>query len=146
MPIDALAAAAAQAPTASLETAPVAAPPGDAERFAALMNPQAAAAPAGISPAVDMSHARTAGVPSAEPTRKTSMGDAILRSLDTAGQEYLDSNRYISEVLNAGGSGMGAADMIRIQVEVVKSSIVAELVGKGVSQTTKNIDQLTKLQ
>lgn len=146
MPIEAIAAAAATLSATPLQAAPAMAPAGDVDRFAALMSPQPAGAPAGVHSGADAHPVRATGVASAEPAKKTSLGDAILRSLDNAGQGYLDSNRYISEVLNAGGSGMSAVDMIRIQVEVVKSSIVAELVGKGVSQTTKNIDQLTKLQ
>lgn len=146
MPVDFMMTAAAGLPQAGATAGPAgAASAADTDRFAAMMNPVEPVARSG-APAMGHEPVRAASGVSSDPAKKVALGDAILRSLDSAGHAYTEGNRSIAEVLDAGGARISGVDLLKIQMEVVKSSIAAELVGKGISMATKHVDQLTKLQ
>ncbi|MBC7378381.1 MAG: hypothetical protein H7346_13245 [Burkholderiaceae bacterium] len=74
------------------------------------------------------------------------MGDAMLRNLDTAGRSYTEMNAKIYQALSVGGSNLNTTDLLRIQLMLVDSSMKVDMISKGISKATQEIDQLTKLQ
>ena len=82
-----------------------------------------------------------------QPLRPNStMGDAMLRNLDSAGRSYSEVNAKIMDVLKVGSANLNMADLLRIQIMLVDTSMKVDLIGKGISKATQEIDQITKLQ
>jgi hypothetical protein len=74
------------------------------------------------------------------------MGDAMLRNLDSAGRSYTEINAKILDTLKVGSANLNTADLLRIQIMLVDTSMKVDLIGKGISKATQEIDQITKLQ
>jgi type III secretion system YscI/HrpB-like protein len=105
----------------------------DAGRLADLLSTQSvqAASPAA---AADMS-----------PVNGNSIGDAILRSMDSAGRSYTAKANEISRLATS-GADLTTSDLLRIQFQLIESSMQVDLISKTVSKAVQHIDQLTKLQ
>lgn len=114
------------------------APPADAlatERFASAMAPVPQTLPADAvadsSPVV--------------PVEGASLGDAILGGLQNLSTDFKHSLASIQTVLDQPGS-LGMSELLKMQMHMVQLSLNHELMGKVVSRTTQDIDQLVKLQ
>ena len=72
------------------------------------------------------------------------LGDAILNTLQTASTQMQQSWQQAAEVV--AGKELNMADMLQLQMTVVQTSIQYELLGKGISKSTQNLDQILKTQ
>jgi type III secretion system YscI/HrpB-like protein len=129
------------AQTAASAGATVSAPPAlrvqalgaDVDRFAAAMNdPQGL-----VMPPSDR-------VPSTLGADKPGLGDAILTGLKSASDDL--GQRFTHAQTMLSGPELGVADAMRLQLSIMQASMQYELINKGVSKMTQNIDQVLKTQ
>jgi len=118
---------------AQLATAAPAPSAVDATRFAEMVQP--AALPA---------EALAAAIPAA-PAGVTP-GDSILNGMSSIGTDFRDGWAAMQQALARPAGEMTTAEMLRLQMQMVQLSVQVEMVGKVISKTTQNLDQLTKLQ
>jgi type III secretion protein I len=112
-----------------------------AARFAALMQAPPAA-PAGVAQPVTATAADSA-IP---PVAPTSVGDRILAGMQGVSGEFQSAWKSVSASLNAGPDTMGMQDLLKLQLQLVQVSVQYDLVGKAVSRSTQNFDQLVRVQ
>lgn len=111
-----------------------------ATRFAEMMKP----APAPDDPA-------RPGAPGApqgsvdDPGRPTTLGDSILEGMKHLSHDFDETRRAVRASLDP-GHAMTFGDALRLQLSLTELSIQNELVGKAISRSTQNIDQLVKMQ
>lgn len=74
------------------------------------------------------------------------LGDAILRSMEGAGREYMARTQEIHAALTERGQEISTTALLRLQVQLTDASMFVDLLGKAVSKATQHVDQLTKLQ
>jgi type III secretion system YscI/HrpB-like protein len=108
----------------------------DAARLADLLSTQAVQAAQSAAPAA-MADLRAAS---------NSIGDAILRTMDTAGRDFQAKTAEIERLLGAPHASFTAGDILRLQNQLITSSLQVEVLSKVVSKAVQHIDQLTKLQ
>lgn len=99
-------------------------------RFAAIMETEAPA-PLPESPAVAL------------PT--ASLGDRILNGLSGLSSDFTQSWKNVNAVLE-NGTSVSTSDMLKLQMGLTQLSIQYDLVGKAISRSTQNIEQLVKMQ
>lgn len=138
MDIPGLAPVFAPPPATDLDTA---APTGGpalsqaAARFAELMAADGAAPPTAalaLPPAaVDGSAAGT-------------LGDAILGNMRQLSTEFSGKWQQVQALVNSEAASI--QDLLRMQLSMAQVSVQYELVGKAISKSTQNLDQLVKLQ
>lgn len=119
------------------DAVPRAAPAADdVARFNDLLNTPAA----GV-------HAEAAVAAAAAPqgVGKPMLGDQILGSLNNLSGELQLSWRNIAQAIG-GNEPMTMQQMIEIQMQLSGVSLTYDLVSKGVSRSTQNLDQLVKMQ
>jgi type III secretion system YscI/HrpB-like protein len=109
----------------------------DASRLADLLSEQTPQSPATNLDANIITETGDAGL---------SMGDAILRSLDSIGRSYKSKSLEIDALLAVDGAKLSTTDLLRIQFQLIDASLQVDLVSKAISKGTQHIDQLTKLQ
>lgn len=113
----------------------------DAASVASASAPIDASVPAARMAAVN---GEPVAVVSGKPAAPTSLGDAILNGLKSASA---DINRNWSEVASTVSKPMlTTSEMLRIQVTLIQTSVQYELLGKGISRSTQNLDQILKTQ
>ena len=124
------------ASSATPATAPVDALAG--ERFNAIM--QSGQTPAAVAlPASPAS-------PIPPPTgAEMTMGERILNGLSGLSSDFQKSWQNVNAVLE-GSDKASTADLLKLQLNLTQMSVQYDLVGKVVSRSTQNIDQLVKLQ
>lgn len=110
----------------------------DAKRFASLV----AVDPAAPSAAV----ASTAAVAPANAPANASLGDAILKRIDAAGQSYRNEHALVADALHAPSDSFSVQRMLEVQMRMADLSMQVDLFSKGVSKLLQHVDQLTKLQ
>lgn len=115
-------------------TVPAAADPQASARFADLMTQPVAAAGAPV-PLHD-------GV---LPAAGGTLGDMILSGLKSTSADFQDKWASVQRVLE-GGNLTSVSEMIKLQMGVTQMSVQYEVLGKAVSRSTQNIDQLVKMQ
>lgn len=121
----------ASLPASTSAVAPTGSPDALATaRFAAIMETEAPA-PLPESPAVAL------------PT--ASLGDRILNGLSGLSSDFTQSWKNVNAVLENGAS-VSTADMLKLQMGLTQLSIQYDLVGKAISRSTQNIEQLVKMQ
>jgi hypothetical protein len=103
------------------------APAADVARFAEAMGPRAAPEPMVSS---------VAGV---EP-------GSFFDSIRLVGQNYTQMSLEMKSVLGKGPANIDSFDLIKLQLQMVDSSMLVDLVSRTVQKATQHIDQLTKLQ
>jgi type III secretion protein I len=59
--------------------------------------------------------------------------------------EFQQSWKTVNAVLD-GGAAMTTYDMLKLQMGLTQMSIQYDLVGKAISRSTQNLDQLVKMQ
>jgi hypothetical protein len=74
------------------------------------------------------------------------LGDAILRRLDSLGSEFRKKVDHLQESLKVPPGTFSVQQMLQLQMEMSMVSIEVEVVGKGVQKAVQHADQLTKLQ
>ena len=124
----------AAAPVQAASVPAVAVDPLATARFAELMG--------GAPPAALAEPPATLALP---PPQDRSMGDSILAGMQGLSTDFRQSLGMVQAALD-GGQSMPVADMLRMQMGLVQMSVQYELVGKAVSRTAQNLDQLVKLQ
>lgn len=121
----------ASLPASTSAVAPTGSPDALATaRFAAIMETEAPA-PLPESPAVAL------------PT--ASLGDRILNGLSGLSSDFTQSWKNVNAVLENGAS-VSTSDMLKLQMGLTQLSIQYDLVGKAISRSTQNIEQLVKMQ
>ena len=104
-------------------------------RFSEVMNAQ----PTPVAEAVE------AAYPQAIPGERKTLGDTILSGMQGLSSEFQQSWKTVNSVLE-GGSAMTTYDMLKLQMGLTQMSIQYDLVGKAISRSTQNLDQLVKMQ
>jgi len=127
-------AAAAIAPAEPRPSAPSA---SAAARFEQLMAPDDPAPADAVATAI-----APAAAPAAPSSR--TMGDAILSGLRGVSTDMSTKWNAVSQALEAPNLRMN--ELLRLQLTVSQMSVQYDLVGKAISRSTQNIDQLVKLQ
>ena len=139
---------AASAPAVSplnAAVSPSAAPESRASaRFAELMAGGGLEEARGASAAVSVAPAAVSDAPLAV-AGKESLGDRILNGLSGASSDFQQSLGKVRGVLDAGNQ-MSPTDLLKLQLNLTQVSIQYDLIGKAISRTTQNIDQMVKIQ
>jgi hypothetical protein len=73
------------------------------------------------------------------------LGDAILRRMDSLGSDFRKKVDHIQEMLKVAPGTYSTHQMLQLQMEISLVSIEVEVVGKGVQKAVQHADQLTKL-
>lgn len=74
-----------------------------------------------------------------------SLGNQILAGLKTASTDYAQKWQDVTAGLNEMARNPSAANMLKVQSELLQVSVQYELVGKAVSRSTQNIDTLVRM-
>jgi len=110
----------------------------DVERFRqVLFAPSEGAQP---NPSLAISPAGSEAV-SAPPKN---LGEAIISTLQTASTDM--SRNWSTAAQMVAQPNLTMADMLRLQMTVIQSSIQYELLGKAITKSTNNLDQILKTQ
>ncbi len=125
------------APPATVR-APAPADEVTATRFAEMMKP--ALPPDDPAPAAGAT--RAAGT---DPARPATLGESILEGMNHLSHDFDETRRAVRASLDP-GHAMTFSDALRLQLTLTELSIQNELVGKAISRSTQNIDQLVKMQ
>ncbi|MET4580099.1 type III secretion system inner rod subunit SctI [Ottowia thiooxydans] len=108
-----------------------------AARFAAIMNaPEVAPVAVAAEPS-----AALASVSATSETR----GDRMLASLQGVSEDFRNTWTTLQTELQSDQS-MSLRDMMNLQLQVTQMSVQFELLGKVVSRSTQNFDQLVRVQ
>jgi type III secretion protein I len=105
----------------------------DVARFATAMQ----------SPTDAVARTAQAVLPASE-TAKNTLGDAILTGLKSASDDL--GQRFSQAQSMLTGPDLSVADAMRLQLSIMQASMQYELINKGVSKMTQNIDQVLKTQ
>lgn len=114
---------------------PLVADPLATARFSEVMNAQ----PTAVAEAVE------AAYPAAVQAGSRTLGDTILSGMQGLSTEFQQSWKTVNTILD-GGSSMTTYDMLKLQMGLTQMSIQYDLVGKAISRSTQNLDQLVKMQ
>lgn len=114
-------------------------PDSDAARFTDVLQAPQAVQGAQLAPELSP-------VSSVSPSQPGHLGDAILRSMEEAGRQYVAKTQEIHHVLLDRSQDLSTTSVLRLQVQLTDASMFVDLLGKAVSKFTQHIDQLTKLQ
>ncbi|MFC7206473.1 EscI/YscI/HrpB family type III secretion system inner rod protein [Comamonas endophytica] len=90
-----------------------------------------ALAPASVAPAAPDSH---------------SVGDRILQGMQGVSTEMRSAWTKVSDMLSPGHPMLSMQEMLGLQLHLTQASMQFELVGKGISRSTQNFDQLVRVQ
>lgn len=107
-------------------------------RFAEIMEAGPASAPVATS-----APPPTAFAASVDCTQ--TLGDRILNGLSGASAEFQQSLKNVNAVLD-GSQAMTLSDLLKMQLNLTQVSIQYDLIGKAISRSTQNLDQLVKIQ
>jgi hypothetical protein len=118
----------------------------DAARFSDLMSTQQtqaqAPAPVDMPPAPAPAVAPVANVPHGGST----LGDSILRNMDSVGRAYKARSLEVNEFLNADSSQLSPSHLLRLQAQMLDQSVIVDVFSRGISKSVQELDQMTKLQ
>ena len=73
------------------------------------------------------------------------IGTQILASLQSGATEFADKWQRIAGGLEQIAEQPRMADMMRVQAELLQVSVQYELVGKGISRATQDVDSLVRM-
>ena len=120
-------------------------PPNEvaAARFAELMSLPAEGTPPAAPTIAAVSTPGPAVVE--EKPKVSTLGDQILGGLQGFSRDYQQAWSTVSATLES-GADLRMPDMLKLQMGLTQMSIQYELVGKAISRSTQNLDQLVKLQ
>jgi hypothetical protein len=111
---------------------------GDLESFrAAMMAPQA---PASAMVAADVQSASFPPIPAGNPT----LGDTILSGMRSVAEDTKKRYQVAAELLQKPNPSV--SELMTLQYSLLQSSLQFEMVSKGISTTTRNLDSILKTQ
>ena len=116
-----------------------------AARFSELMRVDTVAAPVTVQPAIELVPPNTAIQTPVAPAQNVSIGDRILSGMQGLSGDMQQSWSTVKNALE-NSSNMTTADMLKLQMGLTQMSIQYDLVGKAISRSTQNLDQLLKMQ
>ena len=77
----------------------------------------------------------------------STMGDAILRGMQSASQQYKRvSNEIHTSLETSAENGFSLGATLKLHMQFIEVSMEAEVVSRLVNKSTQHIDQLSKLQ
>jgi type III secretion protein I len=122
----------------ALSVSQVAAAPNAAavQQFTALMQapaPEAVAAASGTTEAAAV-------------TGPQSVGDRVLNGMQSVSQDFRESWKRAAATLDPDGAAMDLGQMLSLQLHLTQASVQFDLVGKAISRSTQNLDQLVRVQ
>lgn len=97
----------------------------------------------GVAPAVPESP--SPAVVQAALSAPQSLGENILSGMQNLSSDFQQSWKTVNAALDSNNM-MTTQDMLKLQMGLTQVSIQYELVGKAISRSTQNLDQLVKLQ
>ena len=123
----------------ALFATPVAAAPDATavQRFAALMQP---AAPDAVSAAAATTTAQAAAI------GPQSFGDRVLSGMQSVSNDFRTSWTRAAETLSPDSTAMNMQQMLSLQLHMTQASVQYDLMGKAISRSTQNFDQLVRVQ
>ena len=113
----------------------------DVERF---RNALMAAPPTDVASPMPLAVGGDPAFPVAASPTKTTLGDAILDTLQTASTQMTQTWQQAAQAVSH--QDLNMSDMLSLQMAVIQTSIQYELLGKGIGKTTQNLDQILKTQ
>ncbi len=135
--IDAISQAVTVADGAGSAVGPAAAGSSDVERFRQVLFAPRDVADSAV-PAV------ATPVPETVTAPPKNLGEAIISTLQSASTEMGRNWNAAAQMVTQPDLNM--ADMLRLQMTVVQTSIQYDLLGKAISKSTNNLDQILKTQ
>lgn len=123
----------------ALSAVPVAAAPDAAavQRFAALMQPPA---PEAVAAAVGTASVQAAAI------APQSFGDRVLSGMQSVSNDFRESWTRAAGTLEPDGAAMSMQQMMSLQLHLTQASVQYDLMGKAISRSTQNFDQLVRVQ
>ena len=119
-----------------------------AARFAETMSQPLAAAPAVTA----ANFAQAAGAapalqPAAQLPPNASVGDRILNGMENVSEGFRNSWDAVNRMIDSSSMQAGnVQDMLKLQLQLTQVTFEYDLVGKAVTRSTQNIDQLVRVQ
>lgn len=86
----------------------------------------------------------TADVFAPPPAPSATLGDAILGSMRQVSEDFSVRWSQVHEMMQQEVTSM--QDLLRMQLSLTQASVQYEVVGKAISKSTQNFDQLVRLQ
>ncbi|WP_048439661.1 type III secretion system inner rod subunit SctI [Caenimonas sp. SL110] len=117
----------------------------DAARLSDLLSTQQTQAAPPVAPTPPASTTAVTEV-SASTRPGNSIGDQILKSMDSAGKNYKSKAMEIDKMINLESSRVAPHHLLRMQFQLFETSMQVDLISKGISKAVQHIDQVTKLQ
>lgn len=103
------------------------------------------AQPTPVAAAAAQTVAQTAAQPTPAGAAPHSMGERILTGMQGVSSDFQAAWKSVAATLD-GNPTIGMQDMLKLQMQLVQVSVQYDLVGKAVTRSTQNIDQLVRLQ
>ncbi len=127
----------------SISDTPVAAAPNASasQQFAALMQAPAPDAVAAAAPV-----AASTSDPAVSAVAPENLGDKVLQGMQKMSTEFSDGWANVSKTLNSGSSNLDLRQMFSLQLQLAQVSVQYDMVGKAISRSTQNFDQLVRVQ
>lgn len=75
-----------------------------------------------------------------------SMGEVILAKMDNVGKKFTTHMEQVHSLLDKAPNSLSLPELLKIQIELGALTLEIDLVGKGVTKATQDVDQLSKLQ
>ena len=119
----------------------------DVERFRSALMSAPAGTPENLSSVVQATQAQVQVPQSPDTTvalNSKTLGDAILNTLNTASTQMNQTWHQAAQAV--ANKELNMADMLQLQMSVIQTSIQYELLSKGISKSTQNLDQILKTQ
>ncbi|VTU27099.1 hypothetical protein H4CHR_01926 [Variovorax sp. PBS-H4] len=105
----------------------------------------------GAAPAADVARFAEAMAPRAAPDSFVSSVAGVepgsfFDSIRLVGQNYTQISHEMKGVLGKGVGNIDSFDLIKLQFQMIDTSMMVDLVSRTLQKATQHIDQLTKLQ
>lgn len=107
-------------------------------RFSALMEAEAPSNPAAVT------NVAATEVLLPPPVESSTLGDAILGSVRQMSSDFSFKWSQVQQLVDQEVTSI--QDLLRMQIAMTQASVQYEMVGKAISKSTQNFDQLVRLQ
>ncbi|MFD0669014.1 type III secretion system inner rod subunit SctI [Ramlibacter sp. MAHUQ-53] len=146
--IAAAAASVAATPAPAVVTVPASLPPADgaaAARFAEIMRPAGSVAPDDPAGPAALTSGIALPVGSMAPGRPLNLGESILSTMQNVSNDMRAAHGKIQAVLDPNAAPLTLQQGLSLQFQVAVTSLQYDLLGKVVSKSIQNVDQLVKM-
>lgn len=75
-----------------------------------------------------------------------SVGDKILNGMQSVSNDFRETWSRVSDTLRHDSREMSMQDILGLQMHLVQAAVQYEMLGKAVSRSTQNFDQLVRVQ